>query len=220
MDSEIGATEGRGALNFLDLDDRLISEEGTKILPNTVYSFETNIDLPVLPEIGTPEADALIESLKAHPDKWAIITDERDEPRIVLESEAYLYEHFGADEEANPYDFCHRPVVIKDPTATLDTVLDKFVVEAEHREDNIVDRDVIVYWGPGARRIITGADILGRLLQGIAKRERMPNAPVTDFLRSDFSDAGDGWGEGDDLGVDSAGENGEGAPEPAPSGRL
>ena len=101
QDSEIGATEGRGALNFLEIDDRLISEEGSPIVPKTIYSFETNMDLPVIPEPGTPEGDEFIQSLRAHHDKWAIITDEHDEPRIVLESEPYLYQHFSGGEEVN-----------------------------------------------------------------------------------------------------------------------
>ena len=175
QDSEIGATEGRGALNFLDLDDRLIAEEGSAVVPETIYSFSTNMDLPVIPELGSPEGEAFLKALKTHHDKWAIITDENDEPRIVLETEPYLYSHYATDEEVNPYDYCHRPVVIKEPNATLDSVLDQFVVEAEHREDVIIDRDVIIYWGEGGKRIVTGADILGRLLRGIAKRERDPS---------------------------------------------
>ena len=65
-----------------------------------------------------------------------------------------------------------RPVVVTDPTATLDSVLGQFVVEADDRNDNIVDRDVVVFWTEDNRRIVTGADILGRLLRGIARREK------------------------------------------------
>ena len=49
QDSEIGATEGRGALNFLDLDDRLIAEEGVEIAPETVFKFAAKLDLPMIP---------------------------------------------------------------------------------------------------------------------------------------------------------------------------
>jgi metal transporter CNNM len=37
--SEISANEGQGALNFLDLDDREISSEGSAIDPSTIYQF-------------------------------------------------------------------------------------------------------------------------------------------------------------------------------------
>jgi metal transporter CNNM len=35
----------------------------------------------------------------------------------------------------------------------------------------VIDQDLILVWGK-QRRIITGADILGRLLRGIVTRER------------------------------------------------
>ena len=73
------------------------------------------------------------------------------------------------------YDFCHRPIVVKDPEATIDSVLSDFTVEAENKNDHIIDRDVILYWpADGKRRILTGADILGRLLRGIVKRTPAP----------------------------------------------
>ncbi|MDE0571232.1 MAG: Mg2+ and Co2+ transporter CorB, partial [Verrucomicrobiales bacterium] len=77
-----------------------------------------------------------------------------------------------SDENSDIYDYCHRPIVVKDASATLDTVLGEFVVEADDGEDDIIDRDVIIYWTDTDKRIITGADILGRLLKGIAKREK------------------------------------------------
>ena len=169
-DSEIGETEGRGALNFLTLDDRLIAEEGVEVAPETVLSFESKLDLPMLPspkEEGGPE---LIDVLSALTWKWAIITDETGQPMLALDTPSFLREVVSQAEDIDIYAFCHRPIVVDDAEATLDTVLDQFVVEAEHHEDWVIDRDVILYWSGDTRRIITGADILGRLLQGIAKR--------------------------------------------------
>jgi hypothetical protein len=40
----------------------------------------------------------------------------------------------------------------------------------EHPEDDVIDRDLILVWGK-QKRIITGADLLGRLLRGIVTRE-------------------------------------------------
>ena len=37
--SDISATEGRGALNFLDLDDRILFNEGSVLNPNSIYHF-------------------------------------------------------------------------------------------------------------------------------------------------------------------------------------
>lgn len=38
----------------------------------------------------------------------------------------------------------------------------------EHSQDDVVDHDVILLWNK-TRRIITGGDILGRLLRGIVQ---------------------------------------------------
>jgi hypothetical protein len=168
--SEIGATEGRGALNFLSLDDRFIVREGAEIAPETVFSFASRLDLPTIP--GPTEAGGreFIKAIEESRLKWAIITDEVGQPKLVLESDRYLREVLAGRLDVDVYCYCHRPIVVSDPNVTLDEVLDQFVVEAVHGDDRVVDKDVIIYWSKDARRIVTGADILGRLLQGIAKR--------------------------------------------------
>ena len=171
-DSEIGETEGRGALNFLDLDDRLISQEGTSIDPSTIHSFPSNMDLPDIPKPNTPDGNIFLEKLRQSDKSRAVITDEEGNPRIVLKTSEYLFNISVNESKADIYDYCHRPVVVDDSNATLDTVLSEFVVEADDREDDIIDQDVVIYWNENDKRIITGADILGRLLKGIARREK------------------------------------------------
>ena len=46
-------------------------------------------------------------------------------------------------------------------------------VEAEGPGDNVIDNDVILVWA-AEKRVITGADILGRLMSGIAAVEGPP----------------------------------------------
>lgn len=169
-DSEIGTTEGQGALNFLNLDDRIIAEEGVEIAPETVFAFPAKLDLPFIPGPDDPGGKEFVDAIDEIHLKWAIITDESDQPRLVLETDRYLREVLSGNSTVDVYRYCHRPIVVTEPKATLDGVLDQFVVEAEHAGDHIVDRDVIVFWTDASRRIVTGADILGRLLQGIAKR--------------------------------------------------
>ena len=169
-DSEIGVTEGRGALNFLNLDDRLIAEEGVEIAPETVFVFPAKLDLPFIPGPDEPGGKEFVEAIDEIHLKWAIITDEAGEPRLVLETDRYLREVLSGNSTVDVYRYCHRPIVVTEPEATLDGVLDQFVVEAEHAGDRVVDQDVVVFWTDTSRRIVTGADILGRLLQGIAKR--------------------------------------------------
>ena len=169
-DSEIGATEGRGALNFLSLDDRFIAKEGAEIAPRTIFSFASRLDLPTIPGPTDPGGREFIEAIEEAHLKWAVITDQADQPKLVLETDRYLREVLAGRSDVDVYFYCHRPIVVSDASVTLDEVLDQFVVEAVHGDDHVVDRDVILYWTKDVRRIVTGADILGRLLQGIAKR--------------------------------------------------
>jgi len=52
--------------------------------------------------------------------------------------------------------------------------LHRLRVEPCTSEDDVIDRDVILLWTPSEKRVLTGADIPGRLLRGIATR-----GPVT-----------------------------------------
>ena len=51
----------------------------------------------------------------------------------------------------------------------LGEVINKLRVHPEHSEDDVIDNDLILCWN-NEKRIITGADLLGRLLRGIAGR--------------------------------------------------
>jgi hypothetical protein len=65
--------------------------------------------------------------------------------------------------------FCHRPIVITDPGVPLGQVLGRFRACGEYLAGDVICEHVILVWG-AERRIITGADILGRLLRGISRR--------------------------------------------------
>jgi hypothetical protein len=60
--------------------------------------------------------------------------------------------------------------VVSDSATPLGEVIQKLRVHPEHSEDDVIDNDLILCWDK-KRRIITGADILGRLLRGIAGRK-------------------------------------------------
>lgn len=62
--------------------------------------------------------------------------------------------------------FC--PVNIKNVDSSLGDVVTRLKVLPEKTGDDVIDEDIIIYW-TNEKRIITGADILGRLLRGIAR---------------------------------------------------
>jgi hypothetical protein len=47
-------------------------------------------------------------------------------------------------------------------------------VRPKHPEDDVIDNDLILVWGK-QKRIITGSDLLGRLLRGISIKEVKSN---------------------------------------------
>jgi hypothetical protein len=59
--------------------------------------------------------------------------------------------------------------VVEDNEIPLGQVIPHFEVSPVHFGDDVIHHDVILVWDKRQRRIITGSDILGRLLRGIVK---------------------------------------------------
>ena len=89
---------------------------------------------------------------------------------LVLDADQFLREAIYSKDPVNIFMYCHRPIIVTAPGTTMGEVILKFQVVAEHAEDDVVDNDIIIFWGE-QKRIITGADILGRLFRGIVGSE-------------------------------------------------
>ncbi len=170
-DSEVGHIEGTGASNFLKVDDLLISEEGELLHEGSVIFLPTESGKPVFPSFAeNPRDDAFVKKMRRSGMKWVIIVDEHDEPIVAIDTEEFLSDFvFKPREKFNPHQYSHHPIVVRDPDQPLGDLLARFRVHATHAEDDVIDQDVILLWH-GRRRIITGSDILGRLLRGIVQR--------------------------------------------------
>ena len=57
-------------------------------------------------------------------------------------------------------------------------------VFSESLGDDVIDEDAIVFWGE-EKRVITGADLLGRLLKGIAQQQNALAAEVSQITAPD-----------------------------------
>jgi hypothetical protein len=68
--------------------------------------------------------------------------------------------------EINPNNYWHRPIVVRDMKTKLGDVIGHMKVVPERPDDDVIDNDLILVWAE-QKRIITGADLLGRLLRGI-----------------------------------------------------
>jgi len=156
-ETDVGLQEGIGAINFLALDDVPVGSLGEPVDPRSV-----------LPWSAFATTDELVGRVSASGKKWVIFADESGSPRYVMNADKFLRAVLSG-EKPDPLRYSHRPILVRDPRAALGTVWSRFEVEPEHVEDHVIDRDVILVWGD-ARRVITGADLLGRLLHGIARR--------------------------------------------------
>ena len=170
-DVDVDRLEGLGALNFLDIDDILVSEEGEHMDPKSIIKLPVKRNRPVFPEFKERPSDTFLQKVHASEKKWVIIVDEEDNPRFVLDSDGFLRDALFAPKRSRPMSYCHRPIIITDMHTPFGDVIKKLKVHPEGKGDDVIDEDVILIWSDD-KKVITGADILGRLMRGIAKRTR------------------------------------------------
>ena len=171
--SEMSRVEGIGALNFLALDDLGAYEEGEPVDPQSVIELPHESGKPVFPDFALAAEDPFLQRIDASGRKWVVVTTPAGRPRMVLDADGFLREALLRDAPRPIEAFCHRPIIVDDPRTTLEDVLPHFRVHREREGDDVVDQDVILVWGDEPR-IITGSDVLGRLLRGIARPAATP----------------------------------------------
>lgn len=165
-ESDIDAMEGRGALNFLHLDDMVISKEGEKVDPDSVLTLPFTGKLPQFPGFTSDSQDPFLKRIQQSGKKWVVITDSEDVAHFALDADSFLREVFFSGKPLNPLHFCHKPIVITDPETPFEEAILRLKVVPQRTGDDVIDEDLILLWGT-SKKIITGADILGRLLRGI-----------------------------------------------------
>lgn len=168
-EAEVDHLEGVGALNFLAIDSVPVTEEGEEVDPTSILALETKLDLPIVPEPDTKGFDEFLKKVHSSGHKWVILTDMQSQPLLLLDADGLIRSALLDDKKQSSYHFCHRPVVIEDSTKTLGYALQQ-LKKAEQKcqqSDDVLDEDVVLIWNEEVKRVITGADILGRLLKGI-----------------------------------------------------
>ena len=169
--------EALGALNFLDLDDILVADEGELVDPRSIITLPIANERPVLPKFARSPDDPFLQGLNASGKKWVIIVDAAGRPAFVLDAHHFLRNSLFSTISVDPEIYWHRPIIITDMRTPLGSVIGRMKVKAEHPEDDVIDNDLILVWGH-QKRIITGADLLGRLLRGIVTQDASHNRPA------------------------------------------
>lgn len=169
-EADICCHEGTGALNFLDLDDMLVSHEGEVINPDSIIPLPFVLGQPEFPRINQDATDPFLLQAQSSGKKWAIITDTAGKPFYVMDIDRLIRDVFFGHNPINPLTCCHRPIIVTDPHTPFGQVISSLKVFAEHPGDDVIDQDIILVWAE-EKRVITGADILGRLMRGISSRQ-------------------------------------------------
>ncbi len=170
-DADLDRIEGLGALNFLSIDDVPASLEGEPLHPKSIVTVPFEKGVPVFPMVGDKVAKGFLKKLQASGKKWIVLIDEENEPQLLLDSDGYLRSALLEEETFDPLGFCHKPILVKDATVRLGHIMQKFEVQPGYTGDNVIDQDVVLLWAK-EKRVITGADILGRLLTGISREKK------------------------------------------------
>lgn len=179
-ETEIEKVEGRGALNFLAIDDLSILKEGEIIDPKSIIELPFENDKPIFDIKSRSCDDPLINNLLASGKKWIIIIDKTGEPKFAFDSNDFLRLVIAVDTDFQPLKLCHRPIVFKDSKTSLGEAISRLKVYPESPEDDVIDNDVIIFWSDEQKRIIAGSDVLGRLLRGIVSHEEIAYRKIKD----------------------------------------
>lgn len=169
--TDIDEIEGKGALNFLAIDDLKIIDEGETIDRKSMIGLTFEKGRPIFPIIEASCSDHFLSKVQSSGKKWVVLIDSStNEAKMVLNSDSFLRAALFESEGFNPYFHCHRPIIIKDPNTPIGDVILKLRVHPLRSDDDVIDQDIMLYWGD-TKKIITGSDILGRLLRGIVRQE-------------------------------------------------
>ncbi|WP_019567707.1 DUF21 domain-containing protein [Thioalkalivibrio sp. ALMg13-2] len=176
--SEITRVEGRGARNFLELDDILVQHEGEALDPDSVITLDFEAGRPVFPEIEPRTDDAFLRRLNRPGRSWMVVSDPEGEPRTAIRVADFTRGALFAPERFDPHHHCHHPLVVRDGSHRLGSLVPHFRVRPASSGDTVVGDDVILLWTDSQRRILSGSDILGRLLRGVG-REAPADTPAS-----------------------------------------
>ena len=161
--SDIGRFEGRGAVNFLALDSRLVGEEGHVLDPKSIISLPVADDRLAIPTFGGPAWKDFLERVQSSGKKWVVLTDTDGKPHLALNANRFsrllLME---ANEAIDPSECCVEPIITTNAEDTLEGVL----LNAKLADTKSPDKGIILLWAD-EKRIIAHYDVLKRLFEGV-----------------------------------------------------
>lgn len=166
-ETDVANIEGRGALNFLNIDDVPIIGEGVPIHQSSIIPLECENGSVKFPEFNKDINDPFLKLIQSSQEHWIIFTDDKNEPVLVMDADKFLTHALFSPERKEVQNFCHKPLVIHDANTTIGEAMSMLKFDQSIKHDDIIKHDVILVWTE-EKIIITGNDFLGSLLRGIA----------------------------------------------------
>jgi len=166
--TEVSDVEGIGALNFLDIDDLSSLQEGEPLSGDSMIELPVDLDLPRFPDIEPVADDPFLRLINKAGKSWVVLVDPAGEPQLALHVDEFTRAALYGEKPLQPYRYCHRPIIVREQSTTLGEVIRQLKLAAANSDEEIRN-DVVLIW-LGNPRIITGSDILARLLTGIGER--------------------------------------------------
>ena len=165
--SEIDDVEGTGAINFLQLDDMKLSQEGEILNPESIIRVSSEKGTIFFPEFEAVAGDPFIQAINQSHEKWVVFTDNDNNPVAVLDADGYLRSILLDKDGIDIKKYCHSPIIYQHIGITIGAIIERLRSNINDDSDKPLKKDVALIWTADAKRIITGADLLGRLLKGI-----------------------------------------------------
>jgi len=166
--SDVSHVEGRGAINFLALDDRKLVEEAEPLHPDSILTIAFDEQGARFPSFEASPADDFLRAVHRAHHKWVVLTDEHGVPRLVLNANAFLRAALMDPAPVEPAAFCHEPLVVTDPDTKLEWILSRLQLRSRRPDRKPLHPDLVLLWTPSDKRVLTGVDLLENLLRGVA----------------------------------------------------
>jgi len=166
-DSEIENVEGTGAINFLLLDDIKLAQEGENLSPESIIKITSEKGDLIFPDFKAAANDPFIQAINQSNKKWVVFTDNENNPVAALDADGYLRSTLIDKESTDIKEYCHMPIIYENSGITLGAIIERLRAEINDNSDKPLKKDIVLIWTKDGKRIITGADLLGRLLKGI-----------------------------------------------------
>jgi len=124
-EADIDRIEGLGALNFLDIDDLLVTQEGEPLDMKSLVELPSEHGKLVFPEFKQESSDPFLRKVELSGKKWVVLINEEKDPQLVLDADRFLRHAFFNTSPPDPLCYCHRPIVIHDASTELGTILNQ-----------------------------------------------------------------------------------------------